>query len=289
MHLRYPEVVIISDIHLGTFGCHAKELIQYLDSIRPNILILNGDIMDMWNFRKSYFPITHTEVIRKIFKMAGKGVKVYYIPGNHDEILRKYLSFKLGNIKIVEKLIMTLDEKKYWIFHGDVFDATTKGSAKLIAKLGGKGYDLLILFNSFINAALKLIGKKKMSFSKKIKNSVKRAIAWIDNFENTAISLAIEEKFDYVICGHIHQPQIRTESKKGRSTTYMNSGDWIENLTALEYKDKEWAIYHYNKKDYIKVHPKTADPKENIIPNLVLKNKSRRKVSELMKLFPKEP
>jgi UDP-2,3-diacylglucosamine pyrophosphatase LpxH len=263
MNKKNPEVVILSDVHLGTYGCHAKELLQYLQSIRPRTLILNGDIIDIWNFNKKYFPIAHTEIIRKILKMAAQGTKVYYIPGNHDEQLRNYEGFRLGNIRIVDKLLLTLDGQKHWIFHGDVFDATTKGSAKVIAKLGGKGYDLLIWINHFINKLLLLLGKEKMSFSKKVKSSVKRAVSWINNFEDTAIELSLEHGYQYVICGHIHQPQIRQVSRKNTSTTYLNSGDWIENLTALEYSDERWSIYHYDKADYIDInHPSIESPKK---------------------------
>lgn len=262
MKKNSPEVVVLSDLHLGTYGCHANELLLYLNSIKPKILVLNGDIIDIWNFSKKYFPLPHTEVLRKLLKMASQGVKIYYIPGNHDELLRKYIDLRMGNIKIVDKLILTLDGQKHWIFHGDVFDATTKGSAKIIAKLGGKGYDMLILINLLINKLLALAGRPKMSLSKKIKSSVKRAVSWIDNFENTAIELAIEHQYQYVICGHIHQPQQRTEFMNKGHTTYLNSGDWVENLTALEYENKTWSIYHYKASDFIKSKtiPETKKP-----------------------------
>ncbi|MBP7801045.1 MAG: UDP-2,3-diacylglucosamine diphosphatase [Saprospiraceae bacterium] len=250
MKKRKIDVVVLSDIHLGTYGSHANELLNYLGSIEPNMIVLNGDIIDIWNLRLKYFPTAHTEVLRKLLKMAGQGIKIYYIPGNHDEAMRKYHNLKLGNIKILEKLIINLDGKKHWMFHGDVFDATTKGSAKIIAKLGGKGYDLLIWINRWINKLLLLFGKEQMSFSKKVKSGVKKAVSWINNFEDTAIELALKNQYDYVICGHIHQPQIRTISKENRTTTYLNSGDWVENLTALEYFDKQWSIYHYNKAEF---------------------------------------
>ena len=153
---------------------------------------------------------------------------------------------KFGNIQLTDKVVMEINGKMTWVFHGDVFDATTKGSAKIIAKLGGHGYDLLILINRFINWWLKLLGKEKMSLSKKVKNTVKEAVSWIGNFEQTAAELAIQQKYDYVICGHIHQPQKRTITTKDGSVTYLNSGDWVENLTALELQNNEWTIYQYN-------------------------------------------
>jgi UDP-2,3-diacylglucosamine pyrophosphatase LpxH len=245
MKKRNPEVVIISDAHLGTYGSHAAELNQYLSEIHPKILVLNGDIIDIWNFKKRFFPASHSEVVRRLLKLASQGVRIFYIPGNHDEALRKYTGFKLGNIKIVDKLILELDGRKHWIFHGDVFDASTKGSARLLARLGGKGYDLLIWFNHQVNRVLTFFGREKMSFSKRIKASVKRAVSWVNNFEETAIELAIRDQYDFVICGHIHQPQQRTETRKGGTTTYLNSGDWVENLTSLEYEDKQWRIHHH--------------------------------------------
>jgi len=265
MKKNNPEVVILSDIHLGTYGCHARELLTYLQSIKPKILVLNGDIIDIWNFRKKFFPLTHTEVLRKLLKMASQGVKIYYIPGNHDEQLRKYQDLRMGNIKIVDKLILALDGNKHWIFHGDVFDATTKGSAKIIAKLGGKGYDLLILLNHLINKSLEFFGRPKMSLSKKIKSSVKRAVSWIDNFENTAIELAIANHYQYVICGHIHQPQNRTEYINDSNTTYLNSGDWVENLSALEYENKVWTVYHFKSSDYIRTKAAPDDKITSIL------------------------
>jgi UDP-2,3-diacylglucosamine pyrophosphatase LpxH len=244
---REVEVVVISDVHLGTYGCHAKELLSYLKSIRPHTLILNGDIIDIWNFRKSYFPASHMDVLRRIMKMASKGTKVIYVTGNHDDMLRKYTDLELGNLQIVDKYFIKLDNKKAWIFHGDVFDNTTKGSAKLLAKLGGKGYDWLILINRMINWGLEKFGKEKMSLSKKVKDKVKKAVSWINDFETTAAELAIEKKYDYVICGHIHKQQIRTISTDKGSVQYMNSGDWVENLTSLEYNDGEWKIFQFNK------------------------------------------
>ena len=243
---RKVEVVVISDVHLGTFGCHAKELYHYLSTIKPKTLILNGDIIDIWQFRKSYFPKSHLKVIKKIIDLASKGTEVYYITGNHDEMLRKFSDTKIGNFSIIDKLVLELDDKKAWIFHGDVFDASVQHS-KWIAKLGGWGYDLLILANRSINWMLQKMGKEPYSFSKKIKANVKKAVKFISDFEVTASELAIENNYDYVICGHIHEPKmIRKVNKKG-TTFYLNSGDWVENLTALEYNKKRWKLYRYDK------------------------------------------
>ncbi len=242
---RKIELAVISDVHLGTYGCHADELITYLNSIQPKKLILNGDIIDIWQFSKRYFPPSHLKVLRKIIGMASRGTEVYYITGNHDEMLRKFSDTSMGNFKIMNKLVLNLDGKKAWIFHGDVFDVSIQ-NAKWLAKLGGYGYDLLILINSFLNWCLAKMGREKYSLSKKIKNSVKGAVKYINDFEKTAAELAIENEYDYVVCGHIHQPKKEIYENKYGRCTYLNSGDWVENLTALEYSFKRWKIYHYN-------------------------------------------
>lgn len=244
---RKVDVVVISDVHLGTYGCHARELTDYLNSVKPKTLILNGDIIDIWQFRKSYFPASHLKVIKKIMSMSSKGTKVYYLTGNHDEFLRKFTDLHLGTISLLNKLVLDLDGKKAWIFHGDVFDASVN-HAKWLAKLGGWGYDMLILINRLLNWILTRCNREPYSLSKKIKDNVKSAIKFITKFESVCTELAIENQFDYVICGHIHEPKIKfTETEKG-STTYLNSGDWIENLTALEYHNKKWKLYKHDSK-----------------------------------------
>jgi len=207
------------------------------------------------------------QVIKEIFSMLSKGTQVIYITGNHDEVLRRYSPFNTGNFSLTDKVMLEINGKKTWIFHGDVFDATTKGSAKLLAKLGGQGYDLLILLNRFINWCLTLAGRDKMSFSKKVKNSVKKAVKWIGDFEQTAADLAIEKQYDYVICGHIHQPQNKVIENEFGKVTYLNSGDWIENLTSLEFEKNEWKIYQYDPDAFSVVpHPETYKvPELNVI------------------------
>jgi UDP-2,3-diacylglucosamine pyrophosphatase LpxH len=242
---RKVELVVISDVHLGTYGCHAKELLAYLSSIKPKTLILNGDIIDIWQFRKSYFPQNHLKVIKKIISLSSKGTKVYYLTGNHDEFLRKFTDLHLGNLSLQNKLVLDLDGKKAWIFHGDVFDSSIT-HAKWLAKLGGWGYDMLILINRFINWVLAKMNEEPYSLSKKIKNNVKSAVKFITNFESVCTELAIENKYDFVICGHIHEPKMeRIKTDKGE-TMYLNSGDWIENLTALEYNNKKWKLYRHD-------------------------------------------
>ncbi|WMI64665.1 UDP-2,3-diacylglucosamine diphosphatase [Aestuariibaculum sp. YM273] len=242
---RKIEIAVISDVHLGTYGCHAKQLLTYLNSITPKKLILNGDIIDVWQFSKRYFPKSHLKVIKKIMDMAADGVEIIYITGNHDEMLRKFSGTSIGNISIVDKLVLELHGKKAWFFHGDVFDVSIQ-NAKWLAKLGGYGYDLLTLLNRGVNWYLEKRGKERYSLSKKVKNGVKGAVKYIDDYEKTISDLAIENGYDYVICGHIHQPKMEYIENKYGKTVYLNSGDWVENFTALEYQFKRWKIYNYS-------------------------------------------
>ncbi len=242
---REVELVIISDVHLGTYGCHSEELLRYLKSIRPKRIILNGDIIDMWQFSKRFWPKSHMQVMKHITGLITKGTKVTYLTGNHDEMLRKFAGFRLGSFSIANKKVISLNGKSAWIFHGDVFDVTMKYS-KWIAKLGAIGYDTLILINSFVNFILKLFGRSKISLSKRVKDSVKQAVKFINDFEKTAADIAISNGYDYVICGHIHHPEMKKITTDKGEVTYLNSGDWVENLTTLEYHAGAWSIYRYH-------------------------------------------
>ena len=153
-------------MHPGTYGCRANELLNYLKTIQPKVLILNGDIIDIWQFNKHYFPRSHMSVIKHITTLLSKGTEVYYITGNHDEMLRKFKGFQLGNFKILNKLVLNIDDNKAWVFHGDVFDVTMQHS-KWLAKLGGKGYDFLIIINTCINWFSNLLGYGNYPFLKR--------------------------------------------------------------------------------------------------------------------------
>jgi UDP-2,3-diacylglucosamine pyrophosphatase LpxH len=189
------------------------------------------------------------QVVHKIINWVSKGTKVYYITGNHDEMLRKFEGFKMGKLSIENKLVLDLDGKKVWIFHGDVFDVTMQNS-KWLTRLGSHGYDLLILINALCNWISVKMGRGKISLSKNIKNSVKQAVKFINNFEKTAADIAIRNGYDYVLCGHIHHPEMKTITTEHGQVEYLNSGDWIENLTALEYNNKEWSLYKYDANDF---------------------------------------
>ena len=249
---RKLDILVLSDVHLGTYGCHAKELLRYLKTIKPKTVILNGDIIDIWQFSKRYWPKSHTKVVKHLMNWMSKGVKMYYITGNHDEMLRKFVGFKMGSLKIVNKVILELDNgKTAWFFHGDVFDITMQHS-KWLAKMGAVGYDTLIHINGVANFISEKIFKKgKLSLSKKIKNSVKSAVKFINSFEQTAADIGISNQYDYVVCGHIHQPEMREIENENGKIMYLNSGDWIENLTSLEYINGEWKIYRYDEKEML--------------------------------------
>ncbi len=250
MYRRKLCVAVISDVHLGTYGCHAKELYRYLRSIDPEILVLNGDIIDMWEFRKRYFPADHLQVIKEIFKMASKGTKVYYITGNHDDILRRFSNLRLGPIQLKDKLVLQINQEKTWIFHGDVFDMSIQVTP-LLARLGCRGYNMLIRINRMVNKILERMQRPKISLAGKIKHSVKRAVRFVQDFEDLAIRAAFDKGYDYVLCGHIHRPMIRKVDHPHGSVTYLNCGDWVENLTAMEHDGKTWKLHHFDQTDFI--------------------------------------
>ena len=246
---RLIEVLVISDIHLGTYGCQSKALLNYLKSVDPKIIILNGDIIDIWQFNKRYFPKSHMKIIKYFLNLIQDGKTIYYLTGNHDEMLRKFNGFELKNFKILNKKVINLNGHQAWFFHGDVFDLTMQYS-KWLTRLGAIGYDALILINSALNFILSKLGRPRYSLSKKVKNSVKGAVKFINKFEETVVGIAFERKYKFVICGHIHQPAIKKYSIKNKNIIYLNSGDWVENLTSLEYNNKKWTIYQHDNNHY---------------------------------------
>ncbi|GAA3950427.1 UDP-2,3-diacylglucosamine diphosphatase [Hymenobacter algoricola] len=242
---RKVEVVVVSDVHLGTYGCHAAELLRYLKSVKPRVLVLNGDIVDIWQFSKRYWPAAHMRVVRYLAGLAAKGTKIHYLTGNHDELLRKFAGTHLGNFRIDNKLVLDLPDGKAWLFHGDVFDVTMQHS-RWLARLGAHGYDSLILLNRVVNFLLHKLGRPRVALSKAVKNRVKGAVNLISGFEQTAARIAVDNGYRYVACGHIHHPEIKTVTTPEGEVVYLNSGDWVENLTALEYSAATgWQLYRY--------------------------------------------
>jgi UDP-2,3-diacylglucosamine pyrophosphatase LpxH len=238
---RKMKVCVISDVHLGFVGCKAKELNRYLKSIDPEILIVNGDLIDIWQFRSYYFPKSHTKVLQRIFKFISEGVRVYYLTGNHDEMLRRYSGLNLGNLELEDKLVLDLDGKKHWFFHGDVFDVSMRGS-RILAKLGTIGYEILILINKLINFFLELFGREKSSFSQKVKAATKRGVKKLHDYAVTGAEIGAENGYQVVANGHSHIPEIKEIDTANGKVLYLNSGDWVENMTALEYNEGTWKL-----------------------------------------------
>ena len=249
--IREIEILVLSDIHLGTYGCHSKELLKYLKTVRPKMVILNGDIIDIWQFSKKYWPKSHMKVIKKFVKYITNEIPVYYITGNHDEMLRKFTDFSIGSFHLRNELVLDLDGKKTWFFHGDLVDVSMRYS-KTLAKIGGKSYDMLVLANRAINYLFSNEEANKIKFSQHVKQSVKRAIKFISDYEKVAIEIAEAKNYDAVVCGHIHQPKIQEYELNNKTITYINSGDWIESLTSMEYYDGEWHMYKYVQDPIIK-------------------------------------
>jgi UDP-2,3-diacylglucosamine pyrophosphatase LpxH len=219
--------IIASDLHLGTKHSKAKEFLQFIEENPCEQLILNGDIIDGWALQRgTKWRTSHTKVIAKLIKLSTKQ-KVVWIRGNHDDFLKDFTGINLGNIKIKEDYIITAD-KRYFIFHGDIIDVfiTQYG---FLAKIGSVGYDVALFLNDIYNRYRKWRKLPYYSISQKIKEGVKIATNYVNDFETTAIKMASEKMCDGVICGHIHQPADRMIGKKH----YLNSGDWVENMTAI--------------------------------------------------------
>ncbi|MBK6274158.1 MAG: UDP-2,3-diacylglucosamine diphosphatase [Chitinophagales bacterium] len=243
---RKIEICIISDIHLGTRACHAAELNKYLRSIEPTILIINGDWLDIWNFNAGYFPQEHIENVFLVLDMARQGIPVYYVTGNHDDHMRNFSGYRFDTLQLRDEIVLEIDGKKLWIFHGDKYDLSVGGSARWLAKLGGRYYDHIFTLNRYINNIRLKYGKDKILISKYIKDKVKSIVkSKIQDFEDVAIEIGIENGYDYIVCGHIHKPQIREVKTDLGKAIYLNSGDWVENLTALEYANGNWEIFYY--------------------------------------------
>lgn len=241
---RKVKVAVISDVHLGFIGCKAKELNRYLKTIDPEILVINGDLIDIWQFRSYYFPKSHTKVIQRIFKMVADGVRVYYLTGNHDEMLRRYSGLNLGNLELEDKLVLDLDGKLHWFFHGDIFDVSMQGS-RWLAKLGTLGYEILILINKMVNFFLELSGRDKYMFSDKAKAATKRGVKKLHDYAVTGAEIGADNGYHVVINGHSHMPEIKEIQTDKGNVLYLNSGDWVENMTALEYNQGQWKLVWY--------------------------------------------
>jgi UDP-2,3-diacylglucosamine pyrophosphatase LpxH len=236
--------VFISDVHLGTPGCQAGALLDFLRCVECETLYLVGDIVDGWQLmRRWYWPQAHNDVVQKVLRTARKGTRVVLVPGNHDEFARRYLGHSFGGIEVVEDAVhQTADGRRLWVMHGDLFDGVVQ-CAPWLAHIGDGLYTLALRLNRALNSARARLGLPYWSLSRYLKLKVKRAVSFIGDFEAAVIREARRRGVDGVVCGHIHHAELRTVD----GLVYANDGDWVESLTALvEHGDGrleiiEWA------------------------------------------------
>ncbi len=222
--------VWISDLHLGTPGCQAVALLEFLRQVECETLYLVGDIIDGWQLRRQwYWPQTHNDVVQKLLRKARKGTRVVFVPGNHDEFARKYVRHNFGGVDVVEDCVhVMLDGRRLWVTHGDLFDAVVQ-HVKWLAHLGDTLYEWVLNLNRYVNSVRARAGLPYWSLSKYLKLRVKRAVNYIGDFEQAVAREARRRGADGVVCGHIHHAEIRVID----GTLYANDGDWVESLTAL--------------------------------------------------------
>ncbi len=241
-HFSY-RAIWISDIHLGTPGCKAEYLLDFLRCHEAQTFYLVGDILDGWQLKKGwYWPQTHNDVVQKLLRKARKGTRVVYVPGNHDELARQFTGLAFGDIEVLQETTHTLaDGRKLWVVHGDLFDGVTQ-HARWLSHLGDGLYTLILKFNQWFNAVRARLGMPYWSVSQYLKQQVKNAVNYIAAFEEVMTEEARRRGCQGVVCGHIHKAEIRDVN----GTLYCNDGDWVESMSALvetlegELKIIEW-------------------------------------------------
>lgn len=248
--------VFISDVHLGTRGCQADHLLDFLRQVESDYLYLVGDIVDGWRLKKKWFwPQSHDEVLEQILGRARNGTEVIYLPGNHDEALRKLIGKKLGDVRVVHETIhRTVDGRRLLVIHGDLFDTVVR-DMKWLALLGSFAYDLSITLNNALNAARRCLGFGYWSLSGYLKDRVKAAVKFVDDFERRLVAEARRREVCGVVCGHVHKPEIRTVD----DVLYVNDGDWVENCTALvEHQDGRLELLDWARRQSVILPPLRA-------------------------------
>jgi len=244
--------VWISDLHLGTPGCQAAALLDFLRDVECDTLYLVGDIIDGWQLRRQwYWPQTHNDVVQKLLRKARKGTRVVFVPGNHDEFARKYLGHNFGGIDVVEECVHELaDGRRLWVTHGDLFDGVIQ-HAKWLAYLGDHAYEFTLKLNRYLNSCRARLGLPYWSLSRYLKFKVKRAVSYVGDFEAAVAREARARGLQGVVCGHIHHAEMRTIE----GVLYCNDGDWVESLTALvEHVDGRLALIDRSDRS-ASVHP----------------------------------
>jgi len=227
--LKY-RTIWISDFHLGTRGCQADALVDFLRYTESEYLYLVGDIVDGWQLRKRwYWPQMHNDVVQKILRRARRGTQVFYLPGNHDEAARDFCGLQFGGALVVDRIIHTTAAgKRFLILHGDQYDAVIS-FAKWLAKLGDVAYTFLLAVNTYLNWLRRKLGFSYWSLSAYLKDRIKNAVAYIGAYEELVAGEARRTQVDGVICGHIHHAEVREIGE----ALYCNDGDWVESCTAL--------------------------------------------------------
>ncbi len=251
------KTIVISDVHLGTKGSKAKEIARFLKQYRCENLILNGDIIDGWQLKKSgSWKRKHTRFFNRVMKMIENyNTKVYYLRGNHDDFLDQILPFKIGNLSIQTDMIYESNGKKYFITHGDVFDSITT-NLRWIAYLGDMGYTFLLWLNRVVNHYRFKRGLPYFSLSQYVKGKVKSAVSYIDQYEEELAKMAKLKGCDGIICGHIHKPENRIID----GIEYMNSGDWVETMSALaEDHEGNWQLIYFNEINFKDIPDQSLD------------------------------
>ena len=240
---RHYRTVWISDIHLGTRGCNAAMLIDFFDHVDCETMYLVGDIIDGWRLKKRLFwPPEHNDIVWRVLKRAGRGTRVVYIPGNHDEMMRPFAGLNFGGVEIMREAVHeTANGRRLLVLHGDEFDAVMLAH-RWLAVLGDTAYTVLMKVNYAVNRARDLVGLPYWSLSKVAKNKVKNAVQFISRYEDVVAHAARQRGVDGVVCGHIHSAEMRDID----GITYYNDGDWVEGCTALvEHADGRMEILHW--------------------------------------------
>jgi UDP-2,3-diacylglucosamine pyrophosphatase LpxH len=271
---RRIRTLFLSDIHLGTRGCQAETLLDFLRNYEAPTIYLVGDIVDGWQLRNSwYWPQAHNDVVQKLLRQGRKGTRLIYIPGNHDEFLRDYYGTHFGGIEVIEDAIhVGADGKHYLVIHGDLFDVVIR-HARWLALLGNNAYDIAIWLNTYFNAIRRALGLTYWSLSQWAKLKVKNAVNFIGEYENTLAAEAARRGVDGVICGHIHHAVMR--EKLG--LTYINCGDWVESCTAVaEHFDGTFEIIKWEAN-----RPAIAEPELPLEPPVKLPTPVRPELRDL--------
>ena len=255
------KTIIVSDVHLGTKGSKAKEIARFLKQFHCDNLILNGDIIDGWQLKKSgSWKRKHTRFFNRVLKMMeSQSTNVYYLRGNHDDFLDQILPLQIGRLQILADMTYESNGKTYFITHGDVFDSITT-NLRWIAYLGDVGYTFLLWLNRVVNYYRYKKGLPYFSLSQFVKGKVKQAVSYVDDYETELAKMAKAKGCDGIICGHIH----KAENRMIDGVHYLNSGDWVETMSALaEDHEGNWELIYFNQIDFKKMDT----PQEISIPS----------------------